>query len=315
MRKNVRVIRGDGQTNIFVSLRAAMSLAVIGVLALGTIALSSLTANASSDPTYVSGNITTCGAGQDIFSSNATGGDGNVNVTVAGDLFSINVVVTATGLANNVEVNAVAVKAADGYYLYTPPMVPNVFKGPFITPNTSNNSPTSPQATLSHFVVCYDTNAPTTTAAPTTTTTVKSTTTTVKSTTTTVKSTTTTAAPTTTTTVKSTTTTAAPTTTTTVTSATTTAPPTTAPSGTTPSTTTTIPTIAPTTILVSPPTSPPGTKPPTIPKATIPSGAPSTGAGGAATSSDSGVVLTASGLALFAGLAGLVLIARRRRHA
>ena len=271
MRKNVRVIRGDGQTNIFVSLRAAMSLAVIGVLALGTIALSSLTANASSDPTYVSGNITTCGAGQDIFSSNATGGDGNVNVTVAGDLFSINVVVTATGLANNVEVNAVAVKAADGYYLYTPPMVPNVFKGPFITPNTSNNSPTSPQATLSHFVVCYDTNAPTTTAAPTTTTT--------------------------------------------VTSATTTAPPTTAPSGTTPSTTTTIPTIAPTTILVSPPTSPPGTKPPTIPKATIPSGAPSTGAGGAATSSDSGVVLTASGLALFAGLAGLVLIARRRRHA
>src|SRR3984957_18736570 len=181
MIKNVRVTRDDNKTSIFVSLRVAVSAAVIAVLALATVGLSGLTANASpSNPTYVSGNVNSCGTGtfglgftgtgQNSYDGNATGGDGNIAVTVNGSApnqHSISVNITSTGLANGVQVEAVAVKAADGYFLYTPPLVPNAFTGPFITPNTSSNT-SDQQAGLSHFFVCYDTNGTTGSTVPAT---------------------------------------------------------------------------------------------------------------------------------------------------
>jgi hypothetical protein len=295
-------------------------------------------ASVSPTPTYVSGNVNSCsdlGYGSDlVLDNNVAASDSYITVTVAGDSFSISVTITPPN--SQVQIDAIAVKASNGYNLYLPPNVPPTFTGPFETPFTSNNDPSKPQAVLSHFFVCYNLNGPTTTTSTSTTTTsTTSTTTTTAPTTTT--STTTTTAPTTTTstttttaptTTTSTTTTTAPTTTTTAPATTTTQPATTT---TQPATTTTVPsnptttTLPPvtTTIVVSPPTTTTlpevsttiPVSPPTVPPTSIPSSAPGTGAGGSARGSDNGGVLAASGLLLLSGLVGLGLIQRRRRRA
>jgi hypothetical protein len=302
---------------------------------------------------YVSGNFaeTSCPAGDTAYNGTGSGtsSDGYIQVTVSSDTFQLFIVITGTGLSAGTVVDEVAIKAADGYYLYSAVAdLPNAFTGPFLTPFTSGDDHSQPEAGLSHFIVCYHqsevtttTSTTTTTVAPTTTTTEAPTTTTTEAPTTTTTeapTTTTTEAPTTTTTVvPTTTTTVAPTTTTTVVPTTTTVPQTTtsAPTTTIPPTTTTAPTTtlpAVTTTVISsggpttttaPTTTLPAVTttvfssggPTTLPPVTVPVSAPGTGAGGAARIVDNGGILVASFATLFAGLLGLGLVLHRRRRA
>src|SRR3984957_11932063 len=146
MIKNVRVTRDDNKTSIFVSLRVAVSAAVIAVLALATVGLSGLTANASpSNPTYVSGNVNSCGTGtfglgftgtgQNSYDGNATGGDGNIAGTVNGSApnhlpFAFNT--PPPGPPKGSRLGVVLSRPPVVYFLSPPPRVPTPFPGPFI---------------------------------------------------------------------------------------------------------------------------------------------------------------------------------------
>ena len=301
--------------NVSRNWRALLS--VSGVVVLSVAALPMMTATAISStlsgPAFYAQNVTTCaGVGLAISSPMASlGTDSQFPGSPDGVSHSLGTLsdpnyiigtVSGDGLSLNLQVQGYVIDylvvkggaggsdSSQGFNLWTGPATN--FSGTYASPNETQ---------VSHWFVCYNSSAVTTTTQGETTTTQGQTTTTQGQTTTTQGETTTTQGQTTTTQGQTTTTSPPVTVTTAVTT-----------SSTLPASTTTE-SPSTTEVTLPPPPVNPGTSPTTVPPTYhIPSKAPQTGAGGAATT-DAGAALGISGLLLLAGLALMGVLVRRRR--
>jgi hypothetical protein len=119
----------------------------------------------ATEPTYVSGNVNSCedlglsGEGWNLESEEILEG---THTYTMGD-WTIDITADAAGneamnfdFANaDPPVLVIAVKAADGYYLYDYRPDGATEDTGLMTPNTQDNDPEAPQAGLSHFFICF----------------------------------------------------------------------------------------------------------------------------------------------------------------
>ena len=153
--------------------RVLMTIAAVSALVLSLFAFTSRTALATHvTPEYVGGNPT-C---EDLGFSNGYSIDASVVQEGAHTYSNENGSITITSDGDKMHfsfsdadpaVEAVIVKAADGAYVYVYDPAATEDDG-LITPNTSSNDPSKPQAGLSHFVVCFSgaSSTPTPTESP-----------------------------------------------------------------------------------------------------------------------------------------------------
>lgn len=143
--------------------RSTILMAALAALALSLVWV--ISPAMATEPTYVSGNVNSCedlgltGDGWNLESGEILEG---THTYVMGD-WTIDITADAAGneamsfdFANaDPPVLVLAVKAADGYFLYD--YRPNGVTEDtgLITPNTQDNDPGAPQAGLSHFFICF----------------------------------------------------------------------------------------------------------------------------------------------------------------